>query len=187
MGPLALRHSRQREDTLAGEASTLDQSAAPLHVRTVQNSAARLARDRTMRPGRSGKMYVSLHPAPGAGGKPVDRRRRAPAAGRTLVRFIPVPSRNRGRDLSDDCEGCQDIKCAADTPIRVLLRCPAPSTPDFGYWTRSNPRWRTCRSPADVVVDLGDAYRSLQSQLTRSKAGATSQQQQQQQQVIICR
>ena len=164
----------ERADTLAGEASALDQTDVPVDVRTVQRAAARLARARTLASWPEGWYRTLMGPRLPP---PVPAGDRSSAVDTHQLRAGHWSGSNQylhriGKNPSIDCEGCNNKGCAAarcilcreeaDTPAHILLRCPALMHLRFRTLGTIRPTEEDVRSGA-VVAALGAAYRSLQS------------------------
>ena len=166
----------EQADSLAKEASALEQSSTPLEASSVTRAAARLARKQwrlTWPDGWFKDIFRERLPGPIRGddrGTAVDvhqlRAGHWSASEQWLHRI--------GRSPSPDCAGCADPRCPAalcrvcreeaDTPRHVLLRCPSlcgrrlrilgsihAQAPDM--------------TQDDVVASLAAGFRSLRSRL----------------------
>ncbi|XP_043207002.1 uncharacterized protein LOC122373221 [Amphibalanus amphitrite] len=166
----------ERADTLAGEASALDQNSATPSTTTIQRAAARLARARTIAAWPDG-WYRQLQgprlPPPIPGGdrsSAVDvHQLRAGHWSRSSQYLHRI-----GKKPTNDCAGCENKRCPAarcelcreeaDTPAHVLMRCPALMNSRFRVFGSIHPTHEDLRSN-DEVATLGAAFVSLQSRL----------------------
>ena len=164
----------ERADSIAKEASSLDQTTATVDVRTAHRAAARLARTRTIQAWPAGWYRLLMGarlPPPVAGGDrqaAVDVHQLRAGHWTTSTQW-----RHRvGQAPSRQCKQCDNPQCSAarcrvcreeaDTPKHVVLRCPALMSTRYKLLGCLYPEMEDVRS-ADVVAALGAAYRDFLS------------------------
>ena len=164
----------ERVDTIAKEASSLNQGEAVVDVRTDHRAAARIARSRTTQAWPAG-WYRSLMgqrlPPPAPAGErsvavDVHQLRAGHWSGSAQWRH------RVGQNPTRQCRQCPDVRCRAalcavcreeaDTPLHILLRCPALMRVRHRLLGTISPSAEDVRSAATVAA-LAAAYRSLQS------------------------
>ena len=152
----------ERADMLAMEAAELEQTNAPLDVKSITRAAARSAR-RSWQESLPGSWYRSIFP---------DRTLPAPVRLDSREAAVDIHQLRAGhwsvstqylhrigRRPTPDCPGCMDTACPAarclvcgeeaDTPQHVLLRCPC-LCGAHPWLARCLPRYAdysTCRAP----------------------------------------